>query len=108
MVKDFIEIQADIVALAVDAHMQGHCKFKDWQYFDIDGESVYCLDLIDSELCEPSPNDTSIQEYKSWLRFMELKAGDYNWELFHNQVILNYARSVVDEYKGQKILARLF
>lgn len=105
---NFIEIQADIVALAVDAHMQNICKNQSWQYFDIDGQEVYCLDLIDSELYEPSPMDTDISNYREFLTDLDLKASDESWSLFHKDLLLTYARSVVDEYKGKKILARLF
>ena len=105
---NFIEIQADIVAIAVDSHMQNICKFMDWQYFDIDGQNVYCLDLIDSEMCEPSPMDADISNYREFLADLDLKASDESWELFHKDLLLTYARAVKDEYKGKKILARLF
>lgn len=105
---NFIEIQADIVAIAIDSHMQNICKNQSWQYFTIGNESVYCLDLIDSEMCEPSPMDADISAYREFLADLDLKASDENWELFYKDLLLTYARAVKDEYKGQKILARLF
>jgi hypothetical protein len=104
----FIELQADLVALAIDSHMQNICKFMDWQYFTIGNESVYCLDLIDPEMCEPSPMDTDISNYREFLADLGLKASDENWEVFYKDLLLTYAKAVKDEWQGKKILARLF